>query len=153
MPDIAQVRLDNTLALFDAFVAATVARTAAADVRGLERMFAERMRISPSYWSQLKSRERHVGNKLARQFEALAGRPQGWLDEPHPAAEAAVAPATDPAPVRDADERLAVELFLAAYRHDPARVRRRLLEVLDAAWAADGAPPKILQRSTLTKIK
>ena len=40
MPDIAQVRLDNTLALFDAFVAATVARTAAADVRGLERMFA-----------------------------------------------------------------------------------------------------------------
>jgi len=149
MADIATLRLANTLALFDEFVAATVAHAAAGDVRGLERLFAERLRISPSYWSQLKSRQRQIGAKLARQFEALSGKAQGWLDEAH--AVAAARAASD-----DADERLATELFLAAYRFNPRAVKERLLAFLQAELAPPqtrSSPPKIQAPRALTTIK
>lgn len=162
MSDLAALRLRNTLALFDEFVAATVTQAAAGDLRGLERMFAEHLRISPSYWSQLKSRERHIGEKLARQFEVLSAKPVGWLDQarreprlPPPAASAAAGGSP-----RDDDERLAVALFLAAYRFDQRSVKRRLLAVLEAQMDPPdrgnvaGAPRvKIPPRSVLTKIK
>jgi hypothetical protein len=82
-PDLAQVRLDNALALFEEFVRATARHADAATLRGLERRFAERVQIQPSYWSQIKGRSRQIGERLARQFEHLCHKPRGWMDVPH----------------------------------------------------------------------
>lgn len=87
-PDVARIRLDNALALFDEFVRATVKHPDAATLRGLEGRFAERLQIQPSYWSQIKSRARQIGERLARQFETLCHKPHGWMDEAHDASDA-----------------------------------------------------------------
>jgi hypothetical protein len=83
--DVASTRLDNALLLFDEFVQAAVKTPDAAALRGLERRFAERLQIQPSYWSQIKGRSRQIGERLARQFEQLCRKPVGWMDLPHPA--------------------------------------------------------------------
>src|SRR5262245_1265018 len=95
VPDVARIRLDHPMLAFDEFVQATVSAPDAATLRGLERRFAERLQIQPSYWSQIKGRSRQIGERLARQFEQLCRKPHGWMDVPHSGAEAAVAP---PAP-------------------------------------------------------
>ncbi len=152
-PDLAQVRLDNALALFEEFVRATARHADAATLRGLERRFAERVQIQPSYWSQIKSRSRQIGERLARQFEHLCHKPRGWLDVPHgPGSEAlppplgatlpadyaaARAAGAAPAPAArddnlplDDDERFIVGLVLTYYRRHPQRARTRLLDLL-----------------------
>lgn len=143
-PDLAQVRLDNAMRLFEEFVRATARHADAATLRGLERRFAERVQIQPSYWSQIKGRSRQIGERLARQFEHLMHKPRGWMDLPHagegsPGAaarsgggtvgEAADAGAEGSAP-RDDDERFIVGLVLTYYRRHPQRARVRLLDLL-----------------------
>ena len=136
--DVAQIRLDNALRLFDEFVRATVKDPDAATLRGLERRFAERLQIQPSYWSQIKSRSRQIGERLARQFEQLTHKPVGWMDEAHdgkslPAAATAGAPSTpanDSPQPQDDDERFIVGLVLTYYRRHPQRARTRLLDLL-----------------------
>lgn len=130
--DVAQIRLDNALLLFDEFVQATVKHPDAATLRGLERRFAERLQIQPSYWSQIKGRSRQIGERLARQFESLCHKPFGWMDELH---GAVAAHAPDPeAPAhnvpQDDDERFIVGLVLTYYRRHPQRARTRLLDLL-----------------------
>jgi len=160
--DVASIRLDNALALFDEFVRNTVKDPDAATLRGLERRFAERLQIQPSYWSQIKSRSRQIGERLARQFEQLSHKPHGWMDVPHdgsaapaparahtPSAGALVSAAgNDPASnslPRDDDERFIVGLVLTYYRRHPERARTRLLdllgEVLMPAPAPSPTPP------------
>ena len=80
--DVAAVRLDNALLLFDEFVRSTVKHPDAATLRGLERRFAERLQIQPSYWSQIKGRSRQIGERLARQFEQCCHKPYGWSIQP-----------------------------------------------------------------------
>ena len=153
--DLAQLRLDNALALFEEFVRATARHADAAALRGLEKRFAEKIQIQPSYWSQIKSRSRQIGERLARQFEQLCHKPAGWMDQRHPtgalatAASAAgllpvvpAAAATGVAGVagiamnsgeslpRDDDERFIVGLVLTYYRRHPQRARGRLLDLL-----------------------
>jgi hypothetical protein len=137
--DVAQIRLDNALALFDEFVHHTVKHPDAATLRGLERRFAERLQIQPSYWSQIKGRSRQIGERLARQFEQLCHKPYGWMDEPHDEFSApASAPASSPRADDDAqrnvpqddDERFIVGLVLTYYRRHPQRARARLLDLL-----------------------
>jgi len=138
--DVAQTRLDNALRLFDEFVQATVRHPDAATLRGLERRFAERLQIQPSYWSQIKSRSRQIGERLARQFEILCRKPVGWMDVPHSGAAAAPAaarpalagaPAAQDSPLpQDDDERFIVGLVLTYYRRHPQRARTRLLDLL-----------------------
>ena len=135
--DTAQVRLDNALRLFDEFVAAAVKNPDATALRGLERRFAERLQIQPSYWSQIKGRSRQIGERLARQFEQLFHKPQGWMDHDHddvtPAAGAnasANAAAASPAVPQDDDERFIMGLVLTFYRRHPQRARARLLDLL-----------------------
>jgi hypothetical protein len=151
-PDLAQVRLDNALALFDEFVRATARHADAATLRGLERRFAERVQIQPSYWSQIKGRSRQIGERLARQFEHLCHKPRGWMDLPHTgaAAEAAAAAAAsraaasapaDESTPRDDDERFIVGLVLTYYRRHPQRARTRLLDLLGEVLTAAPAPP------------
>ncbi|MEO5671571.1 MAG: hypothetical protein ABIR26_12830 [Ramlibacter sp.] len=139
--DVAQIRLDNALALFEEFVRNTVKDPDAATVWGLERRFAERLQIQPSYWSQIKSRSRQIGERLARQFELLSHKPVGWMDEPHDVLARATAKSlkTGGAPAaligenplpQDDDERFIVGLVLTYYRRHPQRARTRLLDLL-----------------------
>jgi hypothetical protein len=151
--DVAQIRLDNALALFEEFVRATVKHPDAATLRGLEGRFAERLQIHPSYWSQIKSRSRQIGERLARQFEQLCHKPPGWMDLPHagpgehvvpaatPTARAASAGDDDSALPRDDDERFIVGLVLTYYRRHPQRARTRLLELLGEVLMQPAAPP------------
>src|SRR6218665_1439974 len=141
--DTAQVRLDNAMLLFEEFVTATVKHPDAATLRGLERRFAERLQIQPSYWSQIKGRSRQIGERLARQFEQLTHKPSGWMDLPHdhtgapipsaapatPARTQAPPPGESPLP-QDDDERFIVGLVLTYYRRHPQRARTRLLDLL-----------------------
>lgn len=171
-PDLAQVRLNNALALFEEFVRATARHADAATLKGLERRFAERIDIQPSYWSQLKSRSRQIGERLARQFEQRCQKPAGWLDRapgeagptgpPAAATSAAVttlvglkaqgrqptAPNTVEGAPQDDDERFIVSLVLTYYRRHPLRARARLLDLLgevlvpQAPTAAAARPAK-----------
>lgn len=157
--DVAQIRLDNALVLFDEFVRATVKHADAATLRGLERRFAERLQIQPSYWSQIKSRSRQIGDRLARQFEQLCHKPPLWMDEPRDApgdapaaplqAPPAAAPAVDDTRLpRDDDERFIVGLVLTYYRRHPQRARARLLDLLGEVLvpSASPAPPPAAKR-------
>jgi len=168
--DLAQVRLDNAMALFEEFVRQTARHADAATLRGLERRFAERLQIQPSYWSQIKGRSRQIGERLARQFEHLCHKPRGWMDLPHAAAVAASSASAGAAPFgtvapgrqfdtgdtgddsapRDDDERFIVGLVLTYYRRHPQRARTRLLDLLgevltpppDVPAAAPAARPQ-----------
>lgn len=150
--DLAQVRLDNALLLFEEFVRATARHADAATLRGLERRFAERLQIQPSYWSQIKSRSRQIGERLARQFEHLMHKPRGWMDESHglgatalraspkglePEADSAV----EAGAPRDDDERFIVGLVLTYYRRHPQRARTRLLDLLGEVLVPGDASP------------
>ena len=149
--DVASIRLDNALALFDEFVRNTIKHPDAATLRGLERRFAERLQIQPSYWSQIKSRSRLIGERLARQFEQCCQKPVGWMDAEHARMQAgAVAapppPSESPLP-QDDDERFITGLVLTYYRRHPQRARTRLLdllgEVLMPEAAAEPPPPAV----------
>ena len=146
LPDLAQIRFDNALALFDEFVRNTIKHPDAATLRGLEGRFAERVQIQPSYWSQIKGRSRQIGERLARQFELLCHKPNGWMDQVHtpgasPAKPAVVAesPSDSQAP-RDDDERFIVGLVLTYYRRHPQRARTRLLDLLGEVLTPPAAP-------------
>ncbi len=139
--DVAQIRLDNAMALFDEFVRNTVKHPDAATLRGLERRFAERLQIQPSYWSQIKGRSRQIGERLARQFEQLTHKPVGWMDLPHDSSGVQPSPVSSRVPVaapmsgesplpQDDDERFIVGLVLTYYRRHPQRARTRLLDLL-----------------------
>jgi hypothetical protein len=134
--DVAAVRLDNALVLFDEFVRSTVKHPDAATLRGLERRFAERLQIQPSYWSQIKGRSRQIGERLARQFEQNCHKPHGWMDQPQAGGRAALGVAASPdgggdSPLpQDDDERFIVGLVLTYYRRHPQRARTRLLDLL-----------------------
>jgi hypothetical protein len=133
--DVASIRLDNALALFDEFVRNTIKHPDAATLRGLERRFAERLQIQPSYWSQIKSRSRLIGERLARQFEQCCQKPAGWMDAEHAAGQAGAPAAAPPAPSdsplpQDDDERFITGLVLTYYRRHPQRARTRLLDLL-----------------------
>lgn len=152
VPDVARIRLDNAMLLFDEFVQATVSAPDAATLRGLERRFAERLQIQPSYWSQIKGRSRQIGERLARQFEQLCRKPHGWMDVPHGASAsgATAAPAPSPAAAldpgglpQDDDERFIVGLVLTYYRRHPQRARTRLLDLLGEVLTPAPTPAAI----------
>jgi hypothetical protein len=156
--ELAQVRLDNAMLLFEEFVRATARHADAATLRGLEGRFAERVQLQPSYWSQIKGRSRQIGERLARQFEQLCHKPRGWLDEAHGgvvaeagpglaaqspvatrgfAAPASAGPAAPESTPQDDDERFIVGLVLSYYRRHPQRARTRLLDILGEVLTTD----------------
>jgi hypothetical protein len=163
--DVARVRFENAMLLFDEFVQATLKSPDAATLRGLERRFAERLQIQPSYWSQIKSRSRQIGERLARQFEQLCRKPAGWMDQPAGGATGSTRtaagaggsgprqadalltpgdePVLSPSQPQDDDERFIVGLVLTFYRRHPQRARTRLLDLLGEVLipAAIGAAP------------
>ncbi len=104
-------RRRNALALFQAF--AEIELAAGASPKGLEQAFAAKLQISPSMWSQVKS-SRPIGDKLARQIEAHAGKAAGWLDEARESA------------LLTPGEKAFVDLALAAWRATNAAGRKAL---------------------------
>lgn len=157
-PDLAQIRLQNALVLFDEFVHNTIKHPDAATLRGLEGRFAEQVGIQPSYWSQIKSRARQIGERLARQFEQQCKKPMGWMDREH--ASSAAQPGTvlttdeDDLTPCDGDERFIMGLVLTYYRRHPQRARQRLLdllgEVLMSSSAASPVPTSPATASVVT---
>lgn len=73
-------RRQNVLNLFQLY--AEEQMKAGTPPKGLEQSFAQKLQMSPSMWSQIKS-SRPIGDKLARQIEAACGQAAGWLDEEH----------------------------------------------------------------------
>jgi hypothetical protein len=71
------VRRNNVVTLFQQFAEEQM-RIGVAP-KGLEQTFAQKLQVSPSMWSQIKS-SRPIGDKLARQIEVACGRDGGWLD-------------------------------------------------------------------------
>ena len=146
-PDLAQIRFQNAVALFDEFVNNTVKHPDAATLRGLEGRFAQKLQLQPSYWSQIKGRSRQIGERLARQFEQLCHKPNGWMDQIHNATSSAlstlaIAPSNPESPgPQDDDERFIVGLVLTYYRRHPQRARTRLLDLLGEVLTPTGAPP------------
>ncbi len=123
MPNITVARRQNALALFQDYAEKAVAQ--GTPPKGLEQAFAATLQISPSMWSQIKS-SRPIGDKLARQIEALTGRPAGWLDAERLAAS--------PTPA----EAAFLELALAAWRATNSAGRKALREQLKAVVAQGG---------------
>ncbi len=141
--------------LFEEFVAAAVKHPDAAALRGLERRFAERLQIQPSYWSQIKGRSRQIGERLARQFEQLFHKPPGWMDHEHgaPATETAIDANprdTMPSLPQDDDERFIVGLVLTYYRRHPQRARTRLLDLLGEVLTPPAPAPEPAAKSKAT---
>jgi len=108
-------RRRNALSLFQEFAETQV--SAGTSPKGLEQAFAEKLEISPSMWSQLKSK-RVIGDKLAHQIERHCDKPPGWLDEDRPAA--GLTPG----------EQLALALMLKAWRATNSDGRKRLRSLL-----------------------
>jgi len=142
MRTVAELRLQNTYLLLEEFKAAEGPSERL--LRAADQAFAEYLQISPSHWSQLKGGHRSIGHTLARQLEARCGKPLGWLDVAHHTAQPGQQ-AAQPAPTgpRTADERFAVDLFLTAYRANPAAVKARLLDVVHAELAKAEATSKV----------
>ncbi|OYU44849.1 MAG: hypothetical protein CFE44_10700 [Burkholderiales bacterium PBB4] len=146
-PDLAQVRFQNAMALFDEFVSNTVKHPDAATLRGLEGRFAQKLQLQPSYWSQIKGRSRQIGERLARQFEQLCHKPSGWMDQIHgtnqPTAtfHLPLPLSSDSSSPQDDDERFIVGLVLTYYRRHPQRARTRLLDLLGEVLTPPSLPP------------
>lgn len=117
-------RRRNALALFHAYAEKALAEGAAP--KGLEQAFAASLQVSPSMWSQIKS-ARPIGDKLARQFEALSTKPRGWMDEDH-----------EPTQLSPG-EKAFLDLSLRAWRATNSSGRRSLRAYLAAI--AEGAAP------------
>jgi len=84
--NITTARRVNTAWLMQQFMQRRIAE--GAPPKGLEQEFAAQLQVSPSMLSQIKS-ARPIGDKLARQIEALCGQGAGWLDLEHPETAAA----------------------------------------------------------------
>jgi hypothetical protein len=138
-----RVRLENALLLLDEFARKSAA-LGAGNVTALNAAFAKAVGIAPSQWSRFKSGRDHIGVKLARQFESLIGQPAGWLDVDRASVTAIRRAAADVAPVNER-ERLAVAMFLAAFRADPEGVALKVLgAVADERMENPTAPKKAL---------
>ena len=114
-------RRQNVLSLFQQF--AEERMRAGVPPKGMEQAFAQKLQVSPSMWSQVKS-SRPIGDRLARQIESACGQPAGWLDE-------------ERAPQgMSASEQQFVALALKAWRGTNAEGRKRLKLMLKDAVAA-----------------
>lgn len=76
-----RLRRDNFRALLGQFAAQIHAEDPLAT--GVERRFAEAVKMSPTYVSLLKSGGKQVHDKMARQIEVLMALEPGWMDQAH----------------------------------------------------------------------
>lgn len=140
-PSLNDIRLHNTLWLFEAFRQQVAPGDVA--VRGLDKAFAGQLGISPSYWAQIRSTDKpkNIGPNLARQFERKFHMAPGWLDK----AQANVSPFPEELrlPASDAAELAFLETARHIYRQTPG---------LAKSWAQKHAP-NLPANTTLNKDK
>ena len=117
MTNITIARRTNALTLHRRFLEQSIAEGLPA--KGLEEIFAKKLQISPSMWSQIKG-SRPISDKLARQIEVHCGEPPGWLDEERKSG----------AP--DAAEERFVALARETWRVATAKEKRELMKLLKA---------------------
>jgi hypothetical protein len=110
----------NVLGLFQQF--AQEQMRAGVSPKGMEQAFAQKLQISPSMWSQIKS-SRPIGDRLARQIEAACGQSAGWLDEEQ-----------QPQGLSGAEQRF-LALALKAWRSTNAEGRKRLKQSMQMMLA------------------
>lgn len=91
--------------------------------RGLLKLFAERLELSPKYVSHLKVGRKEIGAATARHIEARCGKPHGWMDLPHDAE------------AMNADERMIVEQMLSLYRASPDTVKLLMAQAVRTVLA------------------
>ncbi len=118
MSNITALRRQNVLALHRRFLEQAIA--AGLPAKGLDKLFAEKLEISPSMWSQIKS-TRPIGDALARQIERHCEVDAGWLDAQREQA------------IFDAAEERFVELARQAWRAVNAKGKRELARALREA--------------------
>ena len=111
MSNLTIIRRQNSLLLFQQFAERGLA--SGASTKGMEQSFASALQISPSMWSQIKT-HRPIGDKLARQLERLAEKPDYWLDQ------------AQALPALSAAERAFTELALELWRACNAAKKRTL---------------------------
>jgi hypothetical protein len=112
VPDNTTVnRRQNVLSLFQLY--AEDQMRAGVPPKGMEQAYAQKLQMSPSMWSQIKS-SRPIGDKLARQIEAACGKPSGWLDQEH-----------EPQGLNAAEQQF-LAMALKAWRATNAEGRKRL---------------------------
>jgi hypothetical protein len=116
--NITVTRRRNALALFQSY--AEEALASGTPPKGLEQSFAQKLEISPSMWSQVKS-SRPIGDKMARQIEQHCGKAPGWLDEERESA--GLTPA----------EQQFLALALQAWRSSNSVGRKALRELLKSS--------------------
>ena len=80
MKTVTDIRHENLISLLDS------------EVKSIQEM-AEKMGKSHSYVSQLKIKAKNIGDKTAREFEAVFNKPMGWMDAQHNKADANVSAA------------------------------------------------------------
>jgi hypothetical protein len=114
-------RRQNVLSLFQQF--AEEQMRAGVPPKGMEQIFAQKLQISPSMWSQIKS-SRPIGDRLARQIESACGQSVGWLDEEHAPQGMSVS------------EQQFLVLARKAWRSTNAAGRKRLRQMLKDVIAA-----------------
>jgi hypothetical protein len=156
--NLADIRLQNALLLRDHHV-----RKWRADgderARTAETSFARLIDVNPAHWSQIKSKHRHIGTKLARQIESKCRVPQGSLDASD-AERLPVRVLPPTVPYGDDEERNAVQLFLTLFRMNKPLAKARLLDALQAELlttepagrAADAAPGRV-RATTLRRVR
>ncbi|MES2886669.1 MAG: hypothetical protein V4739_01535 [Pseudomonadota bacterium] len=115
-------RRHNVSCLFQQYAEAQM--RAGVPPKGLEQAFAQRLQISPSMWSQIKS-SRPIGDKLARQIEVACAQPLGWLDTARASNTGSMSPS----------EQQFLALALQAWRHTNAEGRKRLKRLLKESAA------------------
>lgn len=123
-PNPTVARRRNVLLLHRRFLEAAIASGLPA--KGLDQAFAQKLEISPSMWSQVKS-ARPIGDTLARQIERHCEVALGWLDREDLAAE-----------VPDAAEERFVAAARIAWRAANAKGKRALMQAMRQA----GEPAK-----------
>ena len=84
MPNLTVTRRRNALLLHRRFLEEAIA--AGLPAKGLDQAFAQKVEVSPSMWSQIKS-SRPIGDALARQIERHCDAEIGWLDREDLAAD------------------------------------------------------------------
>ena len=114
--DASQNRLNNFLALFEAFKVAN----AHLPERGMHKLFCEMVDVSPEYLSHVRNGRRSMGIATARQIEKRCGKPHGWMDAHHGE--------LDP---RNPEELFIQEQIVMLYRHSPEAVQQLIQQAVD----------------------
>ena len=120
-PNTTVTRRVNALLLHRRFLEQAIA--AGLPAKGLDQAFAQKLEVSPSMWSQIKS-SRPIGDTLARQIERHCGVEAGWLDRAELAADVPGVP--------DAAEERFVAKARQAWRAANAKGKRELSRWLSA---------------------